>query len=173
MGIAVILLLVPLISLALCSVVFPSGPRFLQLATLACALLALWLLSRWHPAAGLVWLVGFGALKGAVWLGWQKLEKAKAVVSGQPARYLSVSRPGHKAPPFVMYLPPLRAPLYWVARRARVAVPQAGNRPASEFLLPLLDMLFKSSSGFVLDTRHLAGRVPNAKGAPPVVIKCL
>lgn len=173
MGIGEILLLVPLVSLALCSIVFPAGPRFLQLATLACALLALWLLSRWHPAAGLVWLGVFGGLKGMIWLGWQKLEQAKATVSGQAARYLVVARPDHKAPPFVMYLPPLRVPLYWVARRAKVPVAQAGNRPASEFLLPLLDMLFKSSSGFVLDTRHLAGRVPGAKGAPAFVIKCL
>ena len=186
MSIVVVLLLVPLVSLSLGSVVFPGGPRVMQWVTLGCALLALWLLSRWHPLAAGAWLLLFAGLKGFVWLGWQRLEKAKTVVTGQPARYLSLSRPGRNEPPFVVYLPPLRAPLYWIARRLKVAVPQAGNRPASEFLLPLLDMLFKNSSGFLLDTRHLTNRMPGspkgsprgfpkgaAKDVPAFVIKCL
>lgn len=186
MSIVVVLLLVPLVSVALASVVFPGGPRVMQWATLACALLALWLLGRWQPVAALVWLVLFAGLKGFVWMGWQRLEKARTVVTGQPARYLSLSRPDRNEPPFVVFLPPLRGPLYWLARRLKVAVPQAGNRPASEFLLPLLDMLFKNSSGFLLDTRHLANRMPGTskgsrrgnpsglpKDVPAFVIKCL
>ncbi|MCA9782840.1 MAG: hypothetical protein KDC10_00585 [Calditrichaeota bacterium] len=173
MGIALGFLLVVLCSLSLVSVLFPGGPRLMQLLTLSLALLALWLLSRWHIEAALVWLVLFGGLKLGIWTSWKRLEAARSVVSGQPARFLSLARPDRGELPFVMYLPPLRAPLYFIARRARVAVPQAGNRMASEMLVPLLDMLFQSSSGFTLDTRHLAGRMPGGQQGPAFVIRCL
>ncbi len=152
-----------------------GAPRFLQILQLGSALLALWLFSQWQAVAGLAWLAVVVGQRLLLEHNWKRRDRQADGTQDRAAIFLSVSRAVEDGKaPFVLWLTPFKGPSYWLARRLKNPVPQAGNRPASELLLPLLDRVYGSRSGFTLDTRHLqAAMPPGQQAGPALVIRCV
>jgi hypothetical protein len=165
---AVLLFWLPLSALSLLSVLVMGGPRLYDWMSLALALLVFWgWLGQGWPAAA-VWLLLAVGLRLALHLDYSARRRGTDAGAGGSARYLSfLPVDGATRRPLVLHLPLLRAPLFWLAARLRQPLPQAGNRPAAEVVLPVLRQLFGASRGFRLDTRHLPGA-----GSGAMEIRC-
>lgn len=158
----------PLSLLSLLAALVMGGPRIYDWISLGLALFVFWgwLGQGWAAAA--TWLVLHAGLR--ILLQADYLARRRGTDAGATgrARYLSFLPPGsEKRRPLVIHLPLFRTPIYWLARRMHQPLAQAGNRPASEVVLPVLDQIFGESRGFRLDTRHLPGA-----GGPALEIRC-
>ncbi len=164
------LLILPLALLSLASTCFLGGPRRYDLLTVGLALVLLYAFLQygWWAAAG--WFLLYGGLRGT--LSWYYPRRLSGTERGEEGRALYLSflpRDDSGRRPLVIFLPPLKGLLYWLAGRITTPVPQAGNRPASELVLPLLNQVYGAARGFRLDTRHLDGA--GAK-MPAMEIRC-
>jgi hypothetical protein len=162
----IILLLFSLLSLATLCVM--GGPRIYDILTLSLSVILLWAYLQFNWWSGLLWFSLYGG--GKAWLFFSYSKRVKGTNSGQSGAvhflsFVSVGAEGKR--PLVFFLPPLKGISYWLGRKATVKIPQAGNRPASELVIPFLNQIYGASRGFRLDTRQM----PSAKG-PALEIRC-
>lgn len=163
-----LLLWTPLSLLSLLSALVMGGPRLYDWVSLGLALLVFWgwLGQGWGAAAA--WLLAYAGLRIFLQADYTARRRGTDAGVGGRARYLSfLPTGGVGRRPLVVHLPLFRAPLFWLAGKMTQPLPQAGNRPAGEAVLPILRQVFGESRGFRLDTRHLPGA-----GGPAIEIRC-
>lgn len=165
--------LIPLSALILFTCIVMGGPRRYGIVATVLALLLLWGWASLHPAAGFLWLACYGGLRTGLQLDYARRRSGTDQGLRGHARYLSFLSTKDKRQPLVIWLPPLKAPLYWIARRVKGPMPGMPSMPgmgkvgAAQVLTPLLNQIFGESRGFRIDTRHLRGQ----KG-PAMEIRC-
>jgi len=163
----ILLLLVPFTLLGLLSCLVLGGPSRYSLLATALALLLLWGWVKMAWWAGALWLLVYGGLRLGLTLDYARRVKETDRGRAGRARYLSFLPRDGRRRGLVVWLPPLKAPLFWVARRLAGRQAAGGGMPPGHMLLPMLDQIFGQSRGFRLDTRHLPGMA-----GPAVEIRC-
>jgi|GEM_PF-2477611 len=168
-----LLWLLPFSVLLLLSCLVLGGPRRYILVSSGLALLLLWGWTTLSVWAGALWLLVYGGLRMGLSVDHARRVLATDKGATGKARYLSFLPQGEKRRPLVIWLPPLKVPLYWVARRVKGPLPGAPPMPgmgkvsASQVLMPVLNQIFGESRGFRIDTRHLRGQT-----GPAMEIRC-
>jgi hypothetical protein len=161
----ILLFLVPFSLLGLFSCVVLGGPRRYSLISAALGLLLLWgwlELSWW---AALIWLLLFGGLRLGLLLDYQSRRRGTDRGATGATRYLSVLSHEVGKRGLVIWLPPLKGPLFWAAKRVKGPLPGAPAMPGGmqgSMLLPVLQQIFGNSRGFRIDTRQLPGKAMGA-----------
>lgn len=163
----ILLLLVPFSLLGLLSCIVLGGPRRYTLAAGLFGLLLMWgwLTLSWWLA--LLWLALYGGLRLALLSDYSRRRAQTERGLTGAARYLSFLPQDKGRQGLVLWLPPLKAPLYWAVKRMKRPLPAAGGGPAGQLLLPVLNQIFGQSRGFRIDTRHLPGQA-----GPAMEIRC-
>ena len=150
--------------------VIQGGPRSYDLLALGSALLLCWAWINYNWWAGVIWFVLFTGVRLAIATAWPRRVKATDAGATGTAQFISfVAVDKSKRRPLIIFLPPLRGPVMWLAGRIKAPMPQAGNKPFNEVVLPVLQQFLGASRGFRLDTRHLRTVQPDA---PAVEIRC-
>lgn len=168
-----LLWLIPCSALVLLTCIFMGGPRRYSLVAFGFGLLIMWGWTALTPWAGAAWLLCFGGLRFGLSVDYERRRVQTDKGSKGRARYLSFLPQGEKRRPLVIWLPPLKAPLYWVAGRVKgpmpgmPVMPGMGKVNAAQVLKPVLDQIFGESRGFRIDTRHLRGQA-----GPAMEIRC-
>lgn len=162
-----LLFLVPFSLLGLFSCVVLGGPRRYALISAVFGLLLLWGWMELAWWAGAVWLLLFGGLKLGLLLDYQSRRRGTDRGATGAARYLSVLPHDVGKNGLVIWLPPLKRPLFWAAKKLKGPLPGAPALPgmpggAGSMVLPVLQQIFGNSRGFRIDTRHLPGQAAGA-----------
>jgi hypothetical protein len=161
------LLLVPLSLLGLASCVILGGPRRYGLFSAALALLLLWGWLRLGFWPALAWFLVYGGLRLGLATDYPRRRAATDRGATGRARYLSFLPREDGRRGLVLWLPPLKSPLFWLIGRAKRPLAGTGGMAAGQALLPMLNQIYGESRGFRLDTRHLPGQA-----GPAMEIRC-
>ncbi len=165
----ILLLLIPASMLVMLGTVIQGGPRSYDLLAMGSALLLFWAWINFNWWAGAAWFLLYAGCRLAVSLAWPRRVKATNAGATGTAQFISFVSLDKGKRPLVIFLPPLRGPLFWLAGKVNVPLPQAGNKPFNEVVLPVLRQFLGASRGFRLDTRHLRSIQPDA---PAIEIRC-
>jgi len=167
-----LIVLVPFSLLGLASCVVLGGPRRYNLLAGVFGLVLLWgwLVLGWW--LGLGWLLLYGGLRLGLIVDYSRRRKATEQGVSGAARYLSFLPHEKGRQGLVLWLPPLKVPLYWAVKRFKGPLPAmgvagTGRGSGGQMLLPVLNQIFGQSRGFRIDTRHLPGQT-----GPAMEIRC-
>jgi hypothetical protein len=163
----ILIVLLPFSLLGLVSCIVLGGPRRYTLLSGVFGLVLLWgwLTVSWWTA--LLWLVSYGGLRLLLITDYTRRRRQTETGVTGGARYLSFLPHDKTRQGLVLWLPPLKAPLYWAVTRMKRPLPAAGGGQAGQMLLPVLNQIFGQSRGFRIDTRHLPGQA-----GPAMEIRC-
>lgn len=165
--------LVPLSAFALLTCIVMGGPRRYGIVATVLALLLLWGWARLGMWGGLGWLLLYGGLRTGLQVDYARRRQGTERGVRGHSRYISFLSQGDKRQPLVIWLAPLKVPLYWVARRVKgplpgmPPMPGMGKVSAGQVLMPMLNQVFGESRGFRIDTRHL-----RSQQGPAMEIRC-